>query len=434
MAKLLEVKEFETIVGNPKYKNKYTCMDEEAFADLLEFIHAFQSNEIESDILDFMRIGYKRNVGETVTFKNYVGLIQMKRGHQIQILPKIEFAKGEKDETKRVFMKMLRSMKDFPSKVFMNANLKIDRMNLYEIFINMYLQEVRNLVKRGLKSAYVTQEDNLFVYKGKLLIKEHIRNNFAHRERFYVSFDEYQVDRAENRIIKSTLLKLNKITSSAENAKEIRWLLTAFELVEASENYDKDFSKVVIDRNTKAYNSLMKWSKVFLKDKSFTTFSGTESVRALMFPMEKVFEAYVAKNLRKVFSREGWQVSIQNRGYYLFNKLNGENHKRFAIRPDIVVTRNDGNTVILDTKWKNLVDRKNENFGISSADMYQMYAYSKKYKTPGVWLLYPVNSEMRDYEVIEFDSGDGVTVSAFFVDVANIEKSMEDLLNRLKRK
>ena len=435
MAKLLEVKEFETIVGNPKYKNKYKCMEEEAFADLLEFIHAFQSNEIESDILDFMRIGYKRNVGETVTFKNnYVGLIQMKRGHQIQILPKIEFAKGEKDETKRVFMKMLRSMKDFPSKVFMNANLKIDRMNLYEIFINMYLQEVRNLVKRGLKSAYVTQEDNLFVYKGKLLIKEHIRNNFAHRERFYVSFDEYQVDRAENRIIKSTLLKLNNITSSAENTKEIRQLLTAFELVEASKNYDKDFSKVVIDRNTKAYDSLIKWSKVFLKDKSFTTFSGTESVRALMFPMEKVFEAYVAKNLRKVFSREGWQVSIQNRGYYLFNKLNGENHKRFAIRPDIVVTRNDGNTVILDTKWKNLVDRKNENFGISSADMYQMYAYSKKYKTPGVWLLYPVNSEMRDYEVIEFDSGDGVTVSAFFVDVANIEKSMEDLLNRLKRK
>ena len=35
---------------------------------------------------------------------------------------------------------------------------------------------------------------------------------------------------------------------------------------------DKDFSKVVMDRNTRDYDALMKWSKVFLKDKSFTTF------------------------------------------------------------------------------------------------------------------------------------------------------------------
>lgn len=45
--------------------------------------------------------------------------------YQIQVLPKIDFAKGEKDETKQVFMRMLRSMKDFSNKVFTNANLKM---------------------------------------------------------------------------------------------------------------------------------------------------------------------------------------------------------------------------------------------------------------------------------------------------------------------
>ena len=72
--------------------------------------------------------------------------------------------------------------------------------------------------------------------------------------------------------MKSTLEKLQKITTSAENSKEIRQLLTAFELVESSVNYQKDFSKVVIDRNTKDYEMLMQWSKVFLMNKSFTTF------------------------------------------------------------------------------------------------------------------------------------------------------------------
>lgn len=433
MGELLEVKEFETIAGNKEFEDQYRCMDEDNFKELIEFIHSFDSSDEESDILDFIKIGYKRNVGETVAFKNYVGLIQMKNDYQIQVLPKIEFASGEKDTTKQVFMKMLLSMRDFPSKVFTNANLKMDRMNLYEIFINMYLQEAHQLVKRGMKSSYVGQEDNLTVYKGKFLVSQHIKYNTGHKERFYVEFDEYQVNRSENKLVKSTLMKLQKITSSVENAKEIRQLLTAFELVEPSINFDKDFSKVVIDPNTKDYEILMKWSKVFLKNKSFTTFSGTESARALLFPMEKVFEAYVVKNMKKVFSRIDWKVSAQDKGHYLFNTLNGEKHKKFSLRPDLVVTRDDGSVVILDTKWKSLVNDRSKNFGISQADMYQMYAYSKKYETPEIWLLYPVNDAMRSREPIVFDSGDGVTVSLFFVDVSRIEESLETLLARLQK-
>lgn len=428
MGELLEVREFETIIGNKEYKDQYRYMNKSRFAELIEFIHAFDSDEEESDVLDFIRIGYKRKAGETVTFKNYVGLIQMKNNFQIQVLPKIEFAKGEKDETKQIFMRMLRSMKDFPSKVFTNANLKTDRMNLYEIFINMYLQAVRQLIKHGIKSSYVRQEDNLSVYKGKILVNEHIKQNLFHKERFYVGFDEYRVNRPENKLVKSTLLKLQKLTGSAENSKEIRQLLTSFELVEPSVNYDKDFSMVVIDRNTKDYEMLMKWSKVFLKNKSFTTFSGTEAARALLFPMEKVFEAYVAKNMKKIFSSVNWEVSAQDKGHYLFNTLNGEQHEKFALRPDLVVTREDGSVVILDTKWKSLVNDKNANYGISQADMYQMYAYAKKYGTSEIWLLYPVNDAMRNCGQIKFDSGDGATVSLFFVDVSHIEESLEELL------
>ena len=63
--------------------------------------------------------------------------------------------------------------------------------------------------------------------------------------------------------------------------------------------------------------------------------------------------------------------------------------------------------------------------------MYQMYAYSKKYNTSETWLLYPLNDDMKDSGRITFDSGDGSRVSLFFVDVANIEDSMEELLSIL---
>ena len=391
------------------------------------FIHEFSGSEENADALDFMRIDYRRNVGDRITVKNYVGLIQMKDGFQVQILPKIAFGDEEDSgnaKTKRVFLRMLRSMKDFPSKIFNDASLKVEQMNLYEIFINMYLQEVRHLVKRGIKSAYVSQEDNLRYYKGKLLVGQHLRANLVHKERFYVGYEEFLSNRPENRLVKSTLEKLQKITSSAENSKEIRQLLTAFELVESSANYQKDFSKVVIDRNTKDYEMLMQWSKVFLMNKSFTTFSGSTTSRALLFPMESVYESYIAQQMKKLFRPDGWDISTQDKGHYLFMNP----RKQFALRPDIVLTKDD-HTIILDTKWKNLINNERKNYGISQSDMYQMYAYSKKYKTSEIWLLYPINDEMRDSKLIKFDSGDGTTVNLFFVDVANIEDSLLVLKN-----
>ena len=429
VGKLFEVKEFDSIICNSDYKDNdsYKYLVKKQFENLEMFIHEFSGSEENADALDFMRIDYRRNVGDRITVKNYVGLIQMKDGFQVQILPKISFGEEEDSgnaRTKRIFLRMLRSMKDFPSKTFNDASLKVDQMNLYEIFINMYLQEVRHLVKRGIKSAYVSQEDNLRYYKGKLLVGQHLRANLVHKERFYVGYEEFLSNRPENRLVKSTLEKLQKITSSAENSKEIRQLLTAFELVESSTNYQKDFSKVVIDRNTKDYEMLMQWSKVFLMNKSFTTFSGSTTSRALLFPMESVYESYVSQQMKKVFRPDGWDISTQDKGHYLFMNP----RKKFALRPDIVLTKDD-HTVIMDTKWKNLINNEKKNYGISQSDMYQMYAYSKKYKTSEIWLLYPINDEMRNSKPIKFDSGDGTTVNLFFVDVANIEDSLLVLKN-----
>ena len=425
MEKLLEVREFEKISCNPDFKNEYAYLPEPVFKSLEEFIRIFTGDESHADALEFLKIGYRRNVGDIISVNNYVGLIQMQNGYQVQILPKIDFANhsdtGYK-ETKKIFIRMLRSMKDFPSKVFKDADLHMDRMPLYEIFINMYLQEVRALVKRGVKSDYIAREDNLNYYKGKLVVKEQIKLNFAHKEHFYVQYDEYLIDRPENRLIKATLLKLKNISSSAANQKEIRQLLAFFDSVTPSVNYQKDFSKVVIDRTIKDYEIIMRWSWVFLLNKSFTTFSGKTIARALLFPMEKVYESYVLQQLRKTLADLNWTISGQDKGYYLF-----ATPRQFALRPDIVITKEDGKKIILDTKWKNLLDKPRMNYGISQADMYQMYAYSKKYETPDIWLLYPNNQEMNGRSDISFSGNDGVNVRVFFVDVANIEKSLGDL-------
>ena len=352
MSKLFEVREFDIITGNKAfaYDKRFKFIDSECFNSFMEFAECYQQNIEATDILKFMNISYKRNVGNIISVKNYVGLIQTKKGDQLHILPKIHFRNdldSDNSKTKSIFTKMLKSIKNFPGKVFDVANIKVDQMNIYEIFINMYLKEVMVLVKKGIKSDYISLEDNLKFYKGKLLINKHIKNNMVHGERFFVTYDDFNCNRVENRLIKSTLLKLQKLTTSAQNLKEINQLLTAFELVKPSLNYTFDFLNIKKDRSSKDYNLLLQWSKVFLLNKSFTTFSGKNDSKSILFPMELLFESYVAKHIKKVLEPAGWEIHIQDKRYYMFD----EPRKQFALKPDIVCIK-ENRTIIVDTKWK----------------------------------------------------------------------------------
>lgn len=433
MNRTIVVKEYDTIVSNEALSSTqgYVCLEKKYFEELEQFVKEYVSQSDEADILEFMQIGYKRGIGDTITFKSYVGMIELPSGFQIEILPKVSLGQDDNNaKTKRIFLKMLNCLKDFDGKVFSSASLNADKMNLYEIFIRMYIQEAWTLVKRGIKSDYISNEENLHVYKGKLNVSKQISLNAAHKERFYMVFDEYQVNRPENKLIKSTLLKLLGVSRNTDNTREIKQLLYSFELVQESDNYVKDFSKVSLTRGMKEYELLIQWSKIFLLNKSFTTFSGKNAGKALLFPMEQIFEAFIAKQIKMLFENQSngiIRVSAQDSGYYLFDEP-----RKFRLRPDLVVTNafdEHHKTVIMDTKWKRLNNNPSANYGISQADMYQMYAYSKKYHTPHIWLLYPLNDDVRDLEPLSFNAikneMSNVSVKVFLVDLADYKTSLQ---------
>ena len=429
--KLLSIKEFEFITSNNSYAetgDNIHYLSERYFKELDDFIRNQESTDDEGNPLDFLRARTVKGIGNVIQAKNFVGLIQLESGCQIQILPKVDFGTNDTGKTtEEVFIDMLKTMKDFPGKVFSSANLRTESVNLYEIFINMYLYQLSLLTRKGLKSAYISQEDTLNVFKGKLLVNRHLKENIGHAERFSLAYDEFNLNRPENRLIKSTLLKLQKISTSSNNLKSIRQQLIYFDLVAPSWNYASDFDEVQIDRTTKDYEEILAWSKVFLMNKSFSIFSGDNKARALLFPMEKVYESFVSMHIVDIFEREHYSVSTQDTGRYL---LKEENRNIFSLRPDIVVKDKEENTIIMDTKWKRLYDSPQENYGISQTDMYQLYAYSKKYNANKVWVLYPRVNELEN-RIIEFRDED-TKIHIFFVDVSEIKKSIKELLREIK--
>jgi 5-methylcytosine-specific restriction enzyme subunit McrC len=221
-------------------------------------------------------------------------------------------------------------------------------------------------------------------------------------------------------LLKATLRFLQKQTRDDRNRLNISRLLAFFEGVDASADYEADFSKCATDRSMSHYEKTLSWCRVFLRGNSFTAFAGNEVAVALLFPMERVFESYVAAKLRRHISGDV-KLQTQDTRYSLFDRP----AKAFSLRPDIVLTGGDG-TVVMDAKWKLLSDNM-RNYGISQSDMYQMYAYSKKYNAEKIVLLYPQPDNLRGAG-ISFQSDDGVSVEVSFIDLLQPDASVSALI------
>ncbi len=299
-------------------------------------------------------------------------------------------------------------------------------MPLFETFISMFVAEATRLVRAGLRSAYVETADELPYVKGKIDFSRMAAQGTIHAERLPVVYDEFRLDRPENRLIKTTLLMLQRRARNNDNARAITRLLPALEDVGVSHNVDADFARCVVNRGTKRYTMLLAWCRVFLKGESFTMFRGRNVATALLFPMERVFEDYVGQQLRlaAIRSRALRKVELQVHTEWLFDD------QQVSLRPDIVCERHDGR-LVLDTKWKRVSKARD----LSAADMHQMYAYGRRYRADGeevqrVVLLYPWHKGVvPGLQVKEgFTSPDGVRVDLFFVDLARMGESVGEII------
>ena len=404
----------------------YVTLPESTFSQLEAFILSNRSRT--ADALDFLSLSAKKGLGKVITSRNYVGIITMKDGVSIEILPKVYSSEAYTElMVKRLLIDMLKSLRNTPYKALQTSTVNIEKMSVFEVFVRMFIEEAFGIVKRGLRQSYEAVEDNCGELKGKLLFSEQIKRNYAHKERCYVEFDDYNCNRPENKLIKATLQYLNMQSQSSLNRRDIKTLMSAFAEIETSADYDSDFQKCSFDRNMRDYCTALLWCKVFLSGKSFTSFSGSEVALALLFPMETLFESYIAAKLKKALGTSEYTVTAQDRTYHLFDYP----YSKFLMKPDIVVRRkSDNTTFIFDTKWKVLSSGK-PNFGISQSDMYQMYAYHKKYTAASTSLLYPKAEALQSDTPIEFRSKDEVRVKIRQIDLFKLDESLMMLKNEL---
>ena len=327
-----------------------------------------------------------------VRVTSFAGVVRAPDGFQIEVLPKVGKAiAGGHGEARQLLIDMLRCLPGFRHILTDRARLLAARMPLPDIFISEFLRAVERIVKHGLRSDYTGLQDDVAALRGKLLTGPHLRRNMFRMDRFFTEHDEFSANRPENRLVHAALRRVLALTGSPANQRSARELGFVFADVPLSQAPADDFRRIRPDRTMTHYADALGWARLILGGLSPLTGAGLHPAPSLLFPMEALFEAFVAARLSRQVVRPLF-VTTQSRGRHL---VRHRERDWFRLVPDILVREGNCNRLVMDTKWKLLDARQadpRQKYGLSERDFYQMLAYGLNYLDGGrgdMALVYP---------------------------------------------
>ena len=121
--------------------------------------------------------------------------------------------------------------------------------------------------------------------------------------------------------------------------------------------------------------------------------------------MEKIFEDFISKVLRDTLNYQEYGIQGKPHSYRLLEAKS----EKILLKPDIFVQNNDNTIYLIDAKWK-MLNLSASNFGLSIADLYQLYSYANVYyhrldeENPQIklFLVYPMNENFKESVTLKY--------------------------------
>lgn len=313
-----------------------------------------------------------------IKFNEYVGVIQAD-GIILEILPKVD--KEEGTDWREVLIAMLKVCKKLSPDVKGEAKVKRQNLNLLELYFELFLNEVNQLIRLGLIKQYRKETNNVKALKGKLEFAGHLQRNSIHKERFFTTHTVYDHNHELHQILNEALLVISNITNGSFLNDKCRRIILSFPDVERIRVTTTTFDKLTLNRKAKPYSKAIELARLILLNYSPDIRGGKEKMLALLFDMNNLWEEYVLRILQKAaINFDSMQVTGQAKKKFWENR---------TVRPDIVIDYK-GVTSIIDTKWKRVYNDR-----VSIEDLRQMYVYNKYWGGKKSMLLYPASDSKK---------------------------------------
>ena len=336
----------------------------------------------------------------SIRFGHRVGVVQVE-GLCIEVLPKTS-GSDEADRWRLLLLEMLRACGFL--KPDRTAPAKLDRWprDIFSLFAADYISRVEVLLHEGLARGYRTVEENGSVFRGRLMVPEHVRRNAIRADRVYVQHAVFDHHILANRILAEALRVVRRAqTDSALRGRAGGCLLELGDLepVVASE---QTFARLPRTRSLTRYGPALDLARLILLRHSPDLRSGEEHLISILVDVQSLFEGWIATLLRRL-QTDSCRVRTQaSRAFW-----KPEGARPTSIRPDLVVQA-DTSCVVLDTKWK--VPGRGRP---APEDLRQMYAYGRFFEADETVLLYPRARPDQRPRVGKFLAGDGVCRTAY---------------------
>lgn len=371
-----------------KQKNKHITVFEHQSIKLHQVINGVRFDELKLKALQNYYgengVPYFSLIHNGVRFNEYVGAIQV-GNTLVEVLPKADKRPNSESEEKKwrdILIDMMRAVGSFEIKSTSNSNLKIKPNSVLDLYFEMFIKEVEYLLNSGLVKKYHKTEGNVTALKGSLQFGKNIQQNITHQERFYVRYTTFDAEHQLHFILYKTIRLLQQINTNVKLTSCIGALLLFFPEMPEIKVTEASFNKIVFNRKTQIYKKAIDISRLLLLQYHPDVSKGRNDVLALMFDMNKLWEQFVLVSLRK--NKEHETIITAQTSKYFWKPENGSRSK---IRPDILI-KNENQTLVLDTKWKNL-----NGYNPSPDDLRQMYVYHEYYGAKRVALVYPGNKQ-----------------------------------------
>ena len=394
-----------------------------------------------SELAKFVPDVFKYQSKGALAARKFVGVVTIRKGTVVEILPKIDLDQRADDlneRTRREFLKMLRDWRDLRKqrvKQLPYSDIRsLSHFPMLEVFVRQFLKLLAALARGGLARSYIDFEENLPYLRGRLIFNDHLRENMSDRSRFYTSHDELSVDRPANRLIHTALQTLAPQVHEKTNRQLLRQSLIMLADVPRSQNPLADWRRHHIDRSIGHYQAVMQWVYLLLFQRGLTTFSGNNTNQSLLFPMEQVFEDFVLASFRR--HQSDYEVISQGPRKHMATLIpSGEEEKEkpvFVTKPDMALRSTEGRfQFILDAKWKK-VDANSENpkHEIVESDLYQLYAHAALNDCNAMALIYPRNARFES--TLRYRFFDGSALLAVPFDVTQPQESVSQIIEALQ--
>lgn len=379
------------------------------------------ANYVSFKELDKDNIFISRN---EVKFINYVGYIRLS-SCSIEILPKVH---GENPEhSRKVLINLLNCTGFLKIKESEISELTLLSENLFEILGYLFTKRLTQEVKKGLYQSYVLENEQLHTIRGKVEVKNQIRNNASKSTAVSCEFDELKTDNPLNQIFKIAIRKLLSNVKFNETQRLLLNSIARFDEVSSTSISTYQLENVHFNRNNRRYYDIYLLAKLILSGSSSTFQSGTSKSLSILFKMNELFEEYIAYLVKQATH----DVTIKDRRYRLLvNEKTGK--KNFQLEPDLLINKNSDKQLIIDTKWKRY-DPASTSHGVQRNDLYQMYAYLTRYeRVHTVILLYPY-AHNKNFEsgkclnIWHLDRNSDKKIKCYTINYENEKEALEEI-------